>query len=70
VVELIDGGATETRMIDKDGQFGGGPALDHKISLNFVVMQGQPRLLSFTTCASPRSTHHPHPILTGIAEAQ
>jgi CRP-like cAMP-binding protein len=39
VVELIGGGAIETGMIGKDGQFGAGPALDHKVSLNVVVMQ-------------------------------
>jgi CRP-like cAMP-binding protein len=39
VVELSDGGAIETGMIGKDGQFGAGPALDHKISLNHVVIQ-------------------------------
>jgi CRP-like cAMP-binding protein len=39
VVELSDGGAIETGMIGKDGQFGAGPALDHKVSLNHVVMQ-------------------------------
>jgi CRP-like cAMP-binding protein len=39
VVELIDGGAIETGMIGKDGQFGAGPAFDHKVSLNFVVIQ-------------------------------
>jgi CRP-like cAMP-binding protein len=39
VVELIGGGAIETGMIGKDGQFGAGPALDHKVSPNFVVMQ-------------------------------
>lgn len=39
VVELIGGGAIETGMIGKDGQFGAGPALDHKVSMNFVVMQ-------------------------------
>jgi hypothetical protein len=39
VVELIGGGAIETGMVGKDGQFGAGPALDHKFSLNFVVMQ-------------------------------
>ncbi|MDB5521242.1 MAG: hypothetical protein JWQ82_839, partial [Tardiphaga sp.] len=39
VVELIGGGAIETAMIGKDGQFGGGPALDHKVSMNHVVMQ-------------------------------
>jgi CRP-like cAMP-binding protein len=39
VVELVSGGAIETAMIGKDGQFGGGPALDHKISPNRVIMQ-------------------------------
>jgi CRP-like cAMP-binding protein len=39
VVELIGGGAIETGMIGKDGQFGGGPALDHRVSLNVAVMQ-------------------------------
>lgn len=39
VVELIEGGAIETGMIGKDGQYGAGPALDHKVSLNHVVMQ-------------------------------
>ena len=39
VVELIDGGAIETGMIGKDGQYGAGPALDHKVSLNHVVIQ-------------------------------
>lgn len=39
VVELIGGGAIETGMIGKDGEFGAGAALDHKVSLNFVVMQ-------------------------------
>ena len=39
VVELIGGGAIETGMVGKDGQFGAGPALDHKISLNYVVIQ-------------------------------
>jgi CRP-like cAMP-binding protein len=41
VVELVSGGAIETGMIGKDGQFGGGPALDHKISSNYVIMQVQ-----------------------------
>jgi CRP-like cAMP-binding protein len=41
VVELTSGGAIETGMIGNDGQFGGGPALDHKISPNHVVMQLQ-----------------------------
>lgn len=39
VVELVGGGAIETGMIGKDGQFGAGAALDHKVSMNFVVMQ-------------------------------
>jgi CRP-like cAMP-binding protein len=39
VVELVGGGAIETGMIGKDGQFGAGPAMDHKISLNYVVVQ-------------------------------
>lgn len=39
VVELIGGGAIETGMIGRDGQFGAGPALDHKVSLNNVVVQ-------------------------------
>jgi CRP-like cAMP-binding protein len=39
IVELSDGGAIETGMIGKDGQFGAGPALDHKVSLNHVMMQ-------------------------------
>jgi CRP-like cAMP-binding protein len=39
VVELIDGGAIETGMIGRDGEYGAGPALDHKVSLNHVVIQ-------------------------------
>jgi hypothetical protein len=39
VVELSGGGAIETGMIGSDGQYGAGPALDHKVSLNHVVMQ-------------------------------
>jgi CRP-like cAMP-binding protein len=39
VVELVGGGAIETGMIGKDGQFGAGPALDHKVSLNHVIVQ-------------------------------
>src|SRR5690242_12917643 len=34
VVELPGGGAIETAMIGKDGEWGGGPALDDKVSLN------------------------------------
>jgi CRP-like cAMP-binding protein len=39
VVELSNGAAIETGMIGNDGQYGAGPALDHKTSLNHVVMQ-------------------------------
>lgn len=39
VVELIGGGAIETGMIGKDGQFGAAAALDHKVSLNLVNVQ-------------------------------
>jgi CRP-like cAMP-binding protein len=39
VVELVGGGAIETGMIGSDGQFGAGPALDHRVSPNLVVMQ-------------------------------
>jgi CRP-like cAMP-binding protein len=39
VVQLTNGGTIETAMIGKDGLFGGGPALDHKLSMNRVVMQ-------------------------------
>jgi CRP-like cAMP-binding protein len=39
VVELLGGGAIETGMIGKGGQFGAGPAMDHKVSLNYVVVQ-------------------------------
>jgi CRP-like cAMP-binding protein len=39
VVELIGGGAIETGMIGKDGQFGAGAALDHKVSMNSVIVQ-------------------------------
>jgi CRP-like cAMP-binding protein len=39
VVELIGGGAIETGMIGRDGQYGAGSALDHRVSLNLVVMQ-------------------------------
>jgi CRP-like cAMP-binding protein len=39
VVELVGGGAIETGMIGKDGQFGAGAAFDGKVSLNFVVVQ-------------------------------
>jgi CRP-like cAMP-binding protein len=39
VVELIGGGAIETGMIGNDGQYGAGPSLDHKVSLNLVVIQ-------------------------------
>lgn len=39
VVELAGGGAIETGMIGRDGEFGVGPALDHRVSLNHVVLQ-------------------------------
>jgi CRP-like cAMP-binding protein len=39
VVELVGGGAIETGMIGCDGQYGAGPALDHRVSPNLVVMQ-------------------------------
>jgi CRP-like cAMP-binding protein len=39
VVELLGGGAIETGMIGKDGEFGATQALDHKVSLNHVVIQ-------------------------------
>src|SRR5829696_4001071 len=39
VVELLGGGAIETGMIGKDGEFGATQALDDKVSLNHVVIQ-------------------------------
>jgi CRP-like cAMP-binding protein len=39
VVELLGGVAIETGMIGNDGEFGATQALDHKVSLNHVVMQ-------------------------------
>jgi CRP-like cAMP-binding protein len=39
VVELIGGGAIETGMIGKDGEYGAAAALDHKMSLNVVSVQ-------------------------------
>jgi CRP-like cAMP-binding protein len=39
VVELTDGSAIETGMIGKDGLFGAAQALDHKLSLNKVIVQ-------------------------------
>lgn len=39
VVELIGGGAIETGMIGNDGEYGAGSALDHKVSVNLVMMQ-------------------------------
>src|SRR5204862_134064 len=39
VVKLLGGGAIETGMIGNDGEFGATQALDHKVSLNHVVMQ-------------------------------
>jgi CRP-like cAMP-binding protein len=48
VVELIGGGAIETGMIGKDGNFGASQALDDKVALNHVVMQlaGRASLMS------------------------
>jgi hypothetical protein len=39
VVELVGGGAIETRMIGKDGEFDASQALDDKVSLNHIVIQ-------------------------------
>jgi CRP-like cAMP-binding protein len=39
VVELKGGGAIETGMIGRDGEFGAGHALDDKVSLNHIVIQ-------------------------------
>ena len=39
VVETLAGGAVETGMIGRDGQFGAGSALDHRLSLNTVIVQ-------------------------------
>ncbi|MET3844046.1 Crp/Fnr family transcriptional regulator [Bradyrhizobium sp. OAE829] len=39
VVETLGGGAIETGMIGKDGEFGAMQALDEKLSLNHVVIQ-------------------------------
>jgi CRP-like cAMP-binding protein len=39
VVETLGGGAIETGMIGKDGEFGALQALDDKVSLNHVVIQ-------------------------------
>src|ERR1700712_1414814 len=39
VVELVGGGAIETGMIGRDGQYGAGAALDHRVSLNLVATQ-------------------------------
>jgi CRP-like cAMP-binding protein len=39
LVELSDGSAIETGMIGKDGLFGAAQALDHKLSLNKVMVQ-------------------------------
>src|SRR4051812_783630 len=43
VVELIGGGAIETGMIGKDGNFGASQSLDDKVSLNHVVIQVEGR---------------------------
>ena len=39
LVELKNGAAMETGMIGRDGQYGGGQALDQKLSLNRVTIQ-------------------------------
>ena len=39
LVELTNGSAIETGMIGKDGLFGAAQALDHKLSLNKVMVQ-------------------------------
>lgn len=39
VVELAGGGAIETGMIGRDGEFGAGLALDDRVSLNHAVVQ-------------------------------
>src|SRR6202000_1242153 len=39
VVELPGGGAIETAMVGKDGEWGGSQALDDRVSLNHVVVQ-------------------------------
>src|SRR5947199_6275513 len=39
VVELLSGGAIETGMIGRDGQFGASQALDDRVSLHRVVVQ-------------------------------
>jgi CRP-like cAMP-binding protein len=39
LVEMEGGGAIQTGMIGRDGQFGAGAALDHKVCLNYVLMQ-------------------------------
>jgi CRP-like cAMP-binding protein len=39
IVETLGGAAIETGMIGKEGQFGAGPALANKVSLNHVVVQ-------------------------------
>lgn len=39
VVEMTEGPGIETAMIGMDGEFGAGPALDQKVSLNRAVVQ-------------------------------
>jgi CRP-like cAMP-binding protein len=66
VVELIGGGAIETGMIGKDGQFGGGAALDHRVSLNVAVMQVAGE--AFTMPGDHfRRLAHEHPALRDVA---
>lgn len=66
VVELIGGGAIETGMIGKDGQFGAGAALDHKVSLNYAVMQvaGNATIIDSDRF---RLLVHAHPALREVA---
>jgi CRP-like cAMP-binding protein len=66
VVELISGGAIETGMIGKDGQFGGGPALDHRVSLNVAVMQVAGDALTIPA-GHFRHLAQAHPLLREVA---
>jgi CRP-like cAMP-binding protein len=52
----------ETAMIGKDGLFGGGPALDHKVSMNHVVMQ-VPGTLSTMDAGRLRVLGQKHPAI-------
>lgn len=68
VVELIGGGAIETGMIGRDGQFGAALALDHKLSLNHVVMQ-VPGDVSVMSSDRFRQLVEQHPSLRSAALA-